>query len=263
MLQSLRTFSLWSRNVFGSSLPAGDGFLFLSWDEPVKFHLVSNGRWSLGHFSLWGWTWWWRTEKACRRSVFPLVGGAGWGRAWGAVSGWRGTRSVPCTCPAPFRKPGFLQAGYVAGPGALMEFKIRWTDKTFCACLCAYLAVGKLCNLLASIPSSVKWAYWHFLQWDGFKDSVGYLRHLVYVWYIVELKKWYLLLPAWCLPPSTVLWGWEVVACLQRHSQGTLFSKTMLGGVNEWRAKWKPLRMRKNSDRVKLLPPTPIGRGEL
>lgn len=49
-LQSQRPFFLLSKNVFGSSLPAGDGFLFLSRDEPVKFHLVSSGRQGLGHF---------------------------------------------------------------------------------------------------------------------------------------------------------------------------------------------------------------------
>lgn len=40
--QSPRPFFLASRDVFGSSLPAGDGFLFLSRGEPVIFHLVSQ-----------------------------------------------------------------------------------------------------------------------------------------------------------------------------------------------------------------------------
>ena len=46
------TFFGFEVETSSSSLPAGDGFLFLSRDEPVKFLWVSNGRQGLGLFSL-------------------------------------------------------------------------------------------------------------------------------------------------------------------------------------------------------------------
>lgn len=45
------------------------------------------------------------------------------------------------------------------GLGLAWNLKFDEQIKQLCACLCAYLAVGKLCNLLASLSSSVKWAY--------------------------------------------------------------------------------------------------------
>lgn len=117
--------------------------------------MVSSGRHRLGCFISF-----FEDELGCEDlkrltgvAVCSFAGGAEWGSVWGVGSGWRGPHIVPGGYLAPFLEPSSLQAGSVAGPGALVEFKTPLHRYNVSVHVCEHIcAVGLWVSCVTSQP---------------------------------------------------------------------------------------------------------------